>query len=33
MSTVKPFGGFLLNKANIDLIKVLVKAGYPFMVQ
>ena len=33
MSTVKPFGGFLLSKANIDLIKVLVKAGYPFMVQ
>lgn len=32
-NTKKPSGGFLLNKANIDLIKVLIKAGYPFMVK
>ncbi len=29
----KHFGGFLLSETNLDMIKVLVKSGYPFMVK
>jgi len=29
----KPLDGFQLDDANIDLIKVLIKSGYPFMVK